>query len=409
MIISKHIQSSYALFLLISLAFVLYNSMLPGITYYTVIFCILVVFAKDARAKFDKNAFLAFSFALLYGIIPLIMGYTDSFKYLICSIAPPVFYMFGRYVVSKVESSKTLCYVIVGALLFYALNAYILCVWNIFTTGQLISLSRNMSRFIGQEEVVEMSATVWGINVSLGLIGLSLFLIAKKRYFCHYLLLIVFFLSLLVTVHLINRTGVLVAVILTLAVLFLSFHSQNKTKFILSTFIIAIGLYFFAYKSGDLGEIVDAYQMREATENNSGMLNTGTRSWRWIDGLRRLITNPLGYVDQFPEDYFVHNMWLDVSRFSGTIPFLLVVLITVNMWKSTWSTMRKWHTELSYIMFALCLCCSLVFFVEPVIEGSATYFYLFCMFWGISSEYKRVLSKNRIYINGVSQSISSIK
>lgn len=409
MIVSKHIQGFYALFLLISLAFVLYNSMLPGITYYTVIFCVLVILTKDARAKFDKNALLAFSFALFYGIIPLLMGYTDSFKYLICSIVPPAFYIFGRYVVSKVDTTKNLCYIIVGVLLFFALNTYILCILDFRTTGQLVNVTRQLSRFVGQEENEVMAATGFGINISLGLIGLSLFLIAKKRYFYHYLLLILFFLSIFVTVHLINRTGVVVAVVLTFSILFLSFQSQNKLKFILSTFIIAIGIYFLAYKSGDIGEIVEAYQMREATENNSGLLNTGTRSWRWIDGLGRLFTNPLGYADQFPEGYFVHNMWLDVSRFSGIVPFLFVLLITINMWKCTWRTMKKWHTELSYIMFALCFCCCLVFFVEPVIEGSATYFYLFCMFWGISTEYKQELLISHNYVNGVSQSYSSIK
>ena len=60
MVITKHIQSSYALFLLIVLAFVLFNSMLPGITYYAVIFCVLVFLSKDARAKFDRNALLTY-------------------------------------------------------------------------------------------------------------------------------------------------------------------------------------------------------------------------------------------------------------------------------------------------------------------------------------------------------------
>ena len=393
MTINKHIQSAYALFLLLFLAYVLYNSMLPGITYYAVIFCMLVVLSKDARVKFDKNALLIFLFAFLYGIIPLIMGFTDSPKNVICSIVPPVFYVFGRYIVSKVDTTKTLCYVIVWILFFFALNTYILCVWDITTTGQLVNVTRSMSRFIGHEESEVMAATGFGINISLGLIGLSIFLCAKKRSLYHYLLLIIFFLSLLVTVHLVNRTGVIVTVILTFSILFLSFRSHNLFVLITSTILVVIGIYFFASNSIAIGDIIDAYQMREATENDSGLFNTGSRSWRWIDGLGRLFTDPFGYANQFHTEYYVHNMWLDVSRLSGTIPFFLVLLITLKMVKSTWLTMRKWHTELSYIMVALCLCCCLVFFVEPVLEGSAIYFYLFCMFWGISTEYKNRLLK----------------
>ena len=409
MVITKYIRSSYALFLLICLAFVLFNSMLPGITYYTVIFCVFVILSKDAIAKFDKNALLAFSFALLYGFIPLLMGYTDSYKNIICSIVPPIFYMFGRYIVSKAGSTKTLCSVIVGVLLIFALNTYILCIWDIMTTGQLVNPTRQLSRFIGVEEATVMAATGFGINISLGLIGLSIFLIAKKKYLYHYLLLILFFLSLLVTVHLVNRTGIILSFVLTFSVLFVSYRSQNKTKLIISTIIIAIFVYFIAFKSGDIREIVDAYNMREAAEQNSGLFNTGSRSWRWIDGLGRLFTDPLGYANQFTVAYYVHNMWLDVSRLSGSIPFMLVLIITLKMGKCAWRTMRIWRTELSYIMFALCLCSFLVFFMEPVIEGCAIYFYLFCMFWGISSQYKQelLISRNNVY--AVSQSISSIK
>lgn len=409
MIITKHIQSSYALFLLAVLALVLYNSMLPGITYYAVIFCILVFLAKDARVKFDKNALLIFSFALLYGLIPLIMGYTDSYKNVICSIAPPVFYIFGRYVVSKVDSAKNLCYVIVGILLFFALNTYILCVWDILSTGQLVNVTRSLSRFIGQEESEVMAATGFGVNISLGLIGLSLFLCANKKYLYHYLLLILFLLSLLVTVHLVNRTGIILSFILTFFVLFFSLRSQNKIVIIISTIVVALAVYFITSESAAISEIVDAYQMRESTESNSGLLDTGSRSWRWVDGLSKLLTNPLGYANQFHEEYYVHNMWLDVSRLSGTIPFLLVLLITIEAAKCSWFTMRKWRTELSYIMGALCLCCLLVFFMEPVIEGCAIYFYLFCMFWGISLEYKNRLQTRRIKEYGVSSSYSHIQ
>lgn len=371
--------------------------MLPGITYYAVIFCVLVIMSKDARVKFDKNAVLIFTFALLYGIVPLFMGYTESFKNLICSIAPPIYYIFGRYIVNKVDSPEALCYVVVGTLFFFALNTYILCVWDIMTTGQLVNVTRQLSRFIGQEENDVMAATGFGINISLGLIGLSIFLIAKKRYLYHFFLLILFFLSLLVAVHLVNRTGVLVSVILTFFILILSFRSQNKTKLILGAIIITVSVYFLAFKSGSIGEIVDAYQMREATEGNSGLLDTGSRSWRWIDGLNKLITCPLGYQNPYHEEYYVHNMWLDVSRVSGTIPFLLLLLITLKMGKCVWSIIRQRRTDLSYIMVALCLCFYLVFFVEPVIEGSAIYFYLFCMFWGISLEYKKKLLKYGYY------------
>lgn len=412
MILTKHIQSSYALFLLIVLAFVLYNSMLPGITYYAVIFCILVLFSKEARAKFDRNALLIFSFALLYGIIPLIMGYTDSFKNIICSIVPPVFYIFGRYIVSKVDSSKTLCYVIVGVLLFFALNSYILCIWDILTTGQLVNITRGMSRFVGQEESEAMAATGFGINISLGLIGLSLFLRATKKYLYHYLFLALFFLSLLVTVHLINRTGVLISIILTFFVLACSNLQHDKKVLgkvlVLGAIVVVLGFYFLASESVAIGEIVDAYQMREEAENHNGMLGT-SRYWRWMDGLGRLLTDPLGYPKLYYEGYFVHNMWLDVSRLSGTIPFLLVLLITVRAAKCTWHSLRKWRTELTIIMGGLCFCCLLVFFVEPVIEGCAIYFYLFCMFWGISSEYKRVLITSSIYSYEVPKGFSTIK
>lgn len=392
--INKNIQSKYAIYLLAFLAFVLYNSMLPGITYYAVIFSVLVFLSAETNKYRDKNFSLILSFALFYSVIPLFSGVSMSMKGVVCSIIPPAFYIFGRYIVSRANNSSTVVNVIAGIVLFFALNTYILCITDMISTGQLINVTRSMSRFVGTEEDQVMAATGFGINISLGFVGLAVFLKEKRRGLRHYVLLSVFILSLLVTVHLVNRTGVILSVLVSTVLLFLSFNSNNRRNLILGIIALGFFLYILYENTPAFTDIVEAYTAREETEMNSGMFNTGSRSWRWIDGLQRLFSDPIGYADKMPEGYFVHNMWLDVSRSSGLLPFILVLLITIRMAKlSVLILVKSKMSEFSFVCLGLCICFLASFFMEPVLEGCAIYFYLFCLIWGMEVQYyKRVLN-----------------
>ena len=361
--------------------------MLPGITYYASAFCIMTLFAAGVRNKIDQNSFLIFFFSLSYGIFPLLAGFTNSPKNIICSIVPPAFYLYGRYLVEESKTEKALLTKMSFILILFALNTYVICISDIISTGQLVNVTRSMSRFRGFEEDQVMAATGFGINISLGLIGLAMFLREQHKSIRHYIYLFLFILSLLVTVHLVNRTGIILSIVVTVIILFLSLQSKNRRKLLWGVFFFAIIAYFLYVSGGAFSEVVDEYSNREDIEMNGGIFNTSSRSWRWIDGLGRLFTEPFGYADQMPSNYYVHNLWLDVSRWSGLLPFLLVFIITYKMTKKSWQSLRKYKSEFTYLVFGLCICSMLTFFIEPVIEGSAIYFYLFCMFWGMITQY----------------------
>ena len=382
--------------LLTVFSFVLFASYLPGITYFTFAFSLLVLVLIPWRIYGDSNANLLLLFSLLYGLMPLAIYNDYSPNDLICCIVPSAFYLFGKKMPKVFNSESSLLYLSAIALLLFAINTYYACVRDILETGSLINYNRVLSRVVGQDEM-QMSATAFGVNVSLGLVGLASFILCNDRNLAQYFLLGLFLLSLLTTIHLINRAGVLVAGMATLLLFVLSFGKANKKKIIYSLLILS-SIILLLIISGVISiEILEAYTNRSQTEANSGLFNAGSRSWRWIDGLKKLLVMPLGYKDLMPEDYFVHNMWLDVSLVSGLIPFIILIIISVRMARQSWIFYRNSNCDLSLLLLGIMICFFISSFQEPILIGEKVNFYMACFFWGISSEYKKKVSTRNNY------------
>lgn len=336
------------------------------------------------RKYIDKQAAWLIAFSILYSLMLVMLDISSSHIPLYLS-APLLFYCYGMYVVDNLQSRKAILEFVAIVVFFFSLVTYYTCIIDIGSIG-LINPSRTMGRS-GVEDA-EMAATLYGLNVSLGLACLFGFLSIEKkeRTLLHYLLPISFALSLLTTVHLVNRTG-LVLVCFSLIIFLFYSKKSSKATWIILIFVAAL----FAYLStkSDFASILDAYTSRGEVEGH-GLSDAGSRTEKWMDALSRLFSSPFGWYKDINYT-FTHNMWLDVARLTGITPFIAIVGATIVGYNDTLHLYRIKNDYLVLTLISIQVVFFLECFVEPVMEGFDLFFYLMCMFFGIQRQYHKNL------------------
>ena len=370
-------NSSFSVILLLLTYFLaLYHSILVGTSYYILLFCGVAILTLPIHKYLDKTAIWIISFSISYSLMHLALDLPLSHLPLYL-LAPLLFYCFGNYMIERLHSRQAIMEFIAVTVFMFSVVTFYTCIVDISNIG-LINPLRSMGR-VGVEDY-EMAATLYGLNVSIGLACLFPFLYIdkKRRTPLHFLLLVSFVMSLLTTIHLVNRTGL----VLTLfgLILFMAYNRKSKKGIWLLLGIVLV-TFIFINKS-DIVSITDAYSLREQAEGGHGLTDAGNRTSKWIDALSRIFTSPFGWYKDVNYT-FVHNMWLDVARLTGIIPFIAIMGITITSINNSLKLYRIKNDYLVLCVLSIITVILLESFVEPVIEGFDLYFYLLCMFWGI--------------------------
>ena len=361
----------------------LYMSAAKGISYIMLAFAVVSLMVVIQSKLTDRTTLYLFLFSLSYSVMLLMNG--DTVRWPVYLLCPCVFYVFGRYVTTKFNNVALLEFLILTIFLF-ALRTYIATITDV-AEGGFFNTYRAMNRS-GQGDS-DLAATLFGLNVSLGFVGLVAYFV-KTNYgnkIVKLLLLISFALSLFTVLHLVNRTGLFVF-ILCFAAMLLSISVKQGGR-ILLVLLILVGLLVLFVPSlrTIVTDIGASYQYRNEVEDSGGVMTMGNRLWRWIDAVGRVFTNPLGW-DGKVQYNFVHNMWLDTAMFGGVIPFLFIVLATVRGIKYVANLRHLSKNIIVILLIGLTVASFASAFVEPVLIGFDLYFYLMCMFWGIGYQYR---------------------
>ena len=101
----------------------------------------------------------------------------------------------------------------------------------------------------------------------------------------------------------------------------------------------------------------------------------------WV-GLRELFQYPLGGR---ASQVYRHNMWLDVGRVSGIIPFALLLSYSIRNFKQVVSIWRNRSVlpALRYLLLFLYIGAYINCFVEPIWEGAWNFFLALCVVDGM--------------------------
>ncbi len=358
-----------------------------GFNLYLGLLLIPIVFLKIRITNHTDILFWGIvAFSVLYSVLTTIYGLNAESKSdtLFFAFYPPVFYILGRYLTEKWENNILfIFFILIFGFSFSALSEILI---DIKTNG-FLSISRGLDLNFGKD----LGATGYGIKLSIGVAATGLFLSpannAKEKTY-KFLLIIISILSIIGTIHLINRSGLVIAFISIVFLLVKNIKTISRAKlFILFAILIAFIIIYLMPLLESL-DIIDSYVGREDLEGYETS-SAGGRTERWIEGINVLLSNPFG--GGFFKDgvrFYAHNLWIDTGEMVGIIPTLLLIIITVIFLKQNYKLILRNQNE-SNLIKSILLTLNIGFFltcmVEPIIEANFTFLCGYFFLWGITS------------------------
>lgn len=349
------------------------------------IFMMVYGFTMLLKTKLDRKSLAIVAYCVLYLIFSSINGVPYQLHALaLYGICPIVFYQYGKDIAKRWDSENKHMIFWIIIVFCYCVDIFLICGHNILSTGELINLRREFS--FDKTDAESVSATLIGLSMDIGMIGLPMSLIVKDKK-VKLAFFILFLGSLIVTLHLLNRTGLVVMVLC--AVSLVLFRSRKDRKLLLisiaAILCLALALWYFDVLNKDL---IEYY-----TARNKDLSTMGDRTGRWASAVSNLLVHPFGWInyENHIRTFYVHNMWLDVARVSGILPFILLVYLGCSSFISSFGYVRKTESQLSYLILALNICFFASCFVEPILGG--THFMLYCLLWGYQ---ETVISQPRV-------------
>lgn len=359
-------------------------SMMPligdGYSMYILI-CLLPIVLKQT---FSNSSFLVLFYSLFYTISFVLRGEElATSKMVFYSIFPIIAFSCGQLLGMRLSLSKAIIFVIASLVFCLAAPGIYYGILDVFNSGQLVKISRDVEYAEGST----ISATGYGLMFSLAIAGIGLINFPAEDKFDKRIKLFLIALSLLAifcTIHILNRTGIVLAIIAIFTSVFTPPHNKKRFVYTLAVGIIILIIVFYCLADTPLmDDAVQGYLSREENEANS-VSTGGGRYARWGNALIQILMYPLGCLGVLVDgEYtYAHNLWLDAGLRGGIIPFILLIIIGFNIIKSTLFIIK--HGRLDYFKKAyLGILCAVMFaqaMTEPVIE-SVYQFFLFMIFY----------------------------
>lgn len=371
-----HQLSTKNKFLIIGFILLLLTSLWPNNIYILVLFSFSTYIILPINKWWDTTALLLFVFSLLYSAILLMTDQVlSNFILIAYAIAPVAFYRLGRWLLATFRDEEQRQRMLLFGVSLFLLPLFILTVKDIAVVG-IINVSRAMTGSISSEEA--MSATYYGLLSSIGIGCLPAIFSNGQKIQLRFAYVVVSLLSILVVIHLVNRTGLVIAfVILIISIMYITKMRLNK---MIKVFFLLLVVALLMYQLGIINDdIFVAYQSRE---NNASFeaKDLGGRLQLWTNALNKMFTNPFGWQ----QESYAHNFLLDTARACGWLPFIILSTVTLVWLKYLLKLLKKVNT--SFVLFIVCINISMLMsvMVEPVLDCSILYFSIFMLFWGIT-------------------------
>lgn len=344
--------------------------------------------AKNMDLDFVLLILYSFSYAMFYSF-----DYESRGAQYIAIFAttPPFFYLLGKYLVKDRPGAHLLFYLLFALSLMYSCSAMI-SVFQNFLTGGFVQLERSIPYFWGGEPV---SATLMGAYFTLNMCIPALLILsrARKGLLFNTLAIATFIVSLICVLRLGSRTQLSIFLLTTLLALF---YVVPKLSIKQNTLLLALigGIVFYIATTIDFSMDADWLTTFAGRMEANGNVSTGGgRTDIWLKSLELIFTYPFGWE---AEKYgFAHNLWLDVVRAVGIVPFIILIIYSIRSFNQVRKTIRMNQDAIAFngqvLVYGLAF--FLQFMVEPVMEGIFGSFVLFCLYKGVINKYR---SNNQI-------------
>lgn len=362
----------------------------PKGIYFWIIFGGLLIFTIPWYKYLDRSAIFICLFGIFYGIFSILLDRPYSGSSIISYLIVPLpIYCLGCWSINKFRDNDSL----LTTFIFLSL----LCISSVLLYRTVVDISHgeivSVSRTFEIEGIETISATLYGMYAALTMVGLPMFFTSTQRWtFQSLMFLALATLGILTTIHLINRTGLVIAIMVTLVgVVYRS--RGNLGKFLLLVGFITIILYLLIKFEIIPSDVIAAYKFRNEESRELGMSAAGGRSYRWIDAIGRIFYMPFGWYgrEHLTGYNYVHNWWLDVGRVVGLFPFLLLIIPTIISIKNCYTLFKEKGNDIHLLLITLNAALFLATFVEPVMEGSVMIAYFYFFVWGMTSQVAKIL------------------
>ena len=376
------VRAEGIVFFLFLLTCFTHNMDIGSIVYATLLFILFfAVLLKSYKRYIDPISVFLILFSTTYILFSPTFVLVYAFR---CLLGPVLFYIYGRYCVSHIRFDISLVIIMVILMIVSISFPVWWAVISNMLSGNIISTtSEEGSRWLktwGQSNVVP--ATTYGVIASFGLCGLGFFIVDNDRFkkMDSWILLVCSICSLLTTLYLINRSGIVIIGLVTLLILLYSSRDFSIKSF-LFFFPIAIALIYLFFTMQEIDDIIDAYS------NRNNISEGGDRTWRWKDAIFRVFSMPFGWSTDKTVPYtYVHNMWLDIARDAGILPFFAILVATIKMIRINILFFFKRYNRVHLLLLTLFLSVFISYMIEPVIEANIFYLSIFTWIWGVERE-----------------------
>lgn len=309
-------------------------------------------------------------------------------NYVFNSFAPILIYLAAKVVSSKGFSTPVYSFLLFFISLSFSLIPIISIVKQILDNSFLVG-SRNMNLIWDEDFVV--SATGLGSYFTFSMASFALIFSCRKSKTEKYIsfgVFIHFLISLACVLRLGSRTQLFTSFICVGIIILKNFKYYKQ----MNRIIIVVGLIFFialiSHFISNNEEILFFFSDRMGSDD-SGLASAGGRLDRWTGSIGSLFTDPFGWpLARFG---YAHNLWLDVARVGGLIPFIFLVifsiLLTLFFLKSIYFKAPSFLRDY-FIVFWVSI--SVVFMVEPILDGMYLFFLIHCFAAGLIVKQKSI-------------------
>lgn len=381
----KNSSKNHIAFLICSLFFL--NIYGLYLTIGIIIFLFLLYYLNDTLKFIDINLILLIFFGLTYCLFDKV--YNDIFYRNLLSflVLTPLIYLLGRHLgsINRSEKNYFLLYTIISTCLLFIYSYSILK--EVVVNG--VNANRVYLIEFASRRVKSIEISVTGVCAHFGpaIAFLSLPFLKNKpnlSFSFYFLCSILVILTLFVSVVTATRNPQVVGII----IIFVTILRGVTFKNVLRSFFVLVLIFFLIYSFSLYLSQFDIFSGITSRYSDSDVNTAGDRSVAWKLGFENLYEYPFGGEPMNRVSYY-HNLWLDIRKVSGIIPFLIMIAFTFINYKFLFynhnlRSISNSLLEFSRIGFVTLL---LIMFVEPIIEGSPLVFYFFIFYCGLNKSF----------------------
>jgi len=373
-------------FLLFLLLVFLIDPFSKGIYVCYIIILFLLSKFSFLKYKLDGKVFLLLLFSIFYSLFYSINPIGGAQMIFIYALAPFAFYITGRYFSMNYSSETILYFLFLFFAIGYSFIPALSIIKHIFENG--FASDRNLSLIWDNNYI--MSATLIAAHFTLNMSCLGAVFVQKTNKFesrIKIIMLVTLIISLFCILRVASRTQLLVTLITFIVSVFYLFPKlpSNRKISLLSAIFISVIVFIAFYFLYSDSVIFNTFN--ERNDNEQYVMSGSGRTNIWLMSIGNVFSKPSGWSNLGMG--YAHNLWLDVSRVAGILPFLSLIIFTILCISLIYNIIKRSPdnhffniTVLTYFVGFMT-----VFFVEPVIEGMLAFFLIYCLFIGILSGY----------------------